>query len=280
MAKAFLSYSSKDNNFVSLLVALLKFHHIDIWCSSSDIQPGAQFSLNIELALKDANVMLVVISKNAATSKWVTKEITTFKTQKNEALIVPLLLDSTSLDSIVPSLDHYQAIDFSQSMLAGCENLFSLLGKDFLSYQDRRNDLTRRIINNRRQGDRRESKLIQRMRLGFWKSYTQFTGRGEFEEITFDVRERLKVSDSLQGEICKYQYFDATHKSLDPKQVLETAVRGVWNMMKSRGTIKAVYLIEAIAEDICAQYNVEAHSERRNYVRRSTENRRKATIGV
>jgi hypothetical protein len=277
MAKVFISHSSKDHYFVCLLVKLLKFHYIDTWCSSYDIQPGTQFPLVIEHAIKDANLLLVVTSENTIQSKWVTKEIAIFQTQNEEAVVVPLLLDSTNLDSIVPGLNYYQAIDFSQSMLEGCESLFCLLGKEFLSYKNRRNNPARRDSDERRTKDRRESTLIQRMRRGFWKSYYQSTGKGEFDELADSIYEKLKISNSLLSEASKYKYFDSANHEFDPKQVLEVVTHKVWNAMKDGRTFRPIYLIEGIAEEIYDHYRIERHFERRRDGRRLAEERRKKT---
>lgn len=273
MANVFVSHSSKDYSFVSLLVSLLEYHYIDTWCSPSDIEPGTHFPRKIEQALKDTNVLIVVVTKNAATSKWVAQEITIFQTQKPDALVVPLLFDPIDLDTIVPGLSSYQAIDFSKSMLAGCESLFPLLGKEFLSYRNRRNASSRRTSPDRRMGDRRRSPFIQRMRKGLWKAYALETGHGEFEELIVGVREHFRVKDTLREEVLKYEYLDAAGQQCDPQNVLENSTYRVWNIMKNRGGIKAIYLIEAIAEEIYHQYKVKGVA-RRDENRRSSGNRR------
>lgn len=274
MAKIFISYSSKDNNFVSLLQRLLQFHYVDVWCGISDIHPGAQFPLEIERAIKDANTLLVVVSAQTASSKWVVKEIASFQTQNNDGVIIPLLLDSTDLDSIAPGLGLYQAIDFSTSMLDGYDQLFQIFGKEFLSFRDRRNQPAGRRTGERRQGDRRESPLIQRLRLGFWKAYFNATGRGEFDELSDTLHEKLKLIDSLRTEVQKYQFVNDAGQECDSLQVLEEATHRIWNIMKKRGHFfRAIYLIEGIAEEIVDQYKILRIADRRAENRRSEKER-------
>jgi hypothetical protein len=189
--------------------------------------------------------------------------------------LVPLLLDSTNLDDIAPGLSSYQAIDFSESMLRGYRSLFSFLGRDFLSYVDRRNESTRRVSGPRRSADRRQSTLIQRMRLGFWRSYSQASGKGEFDELRDTLREKFKVIDLLKGEAHKYDYFDADNRACDPMEILEVSTHKAWSTLKGRGALKTVYLIEDIVEEINDAYRVEVSSKRRSRERRSAEERRK-----
>jgi hypothetical protein len=274
MAKVFISYSSKDTYFVSLLQALLQFHYIDVWWSVYDIKPGTQFPPEIEQAIKDANTLLVVASAQAVKSKWMTKEISAFQAQNKDGLIVPLLLDAIDLDAISPGLSNYQAIDFSQSMLEGCQHLFQLFGKEFLSYRDRRNQPTGRRSVERRTEDRRKSPLIKRLRKGFWLAYTRATGRGEFEELPDTLREQFKVIDSLREEVQKYQYSDESGKIYDPTMVLEESIRRVWDMMSPRGKFKAVYIVEGIAEELYENYKIITVANRRSSSRRLQADRR------
>lgn len=274
MTKVFISYSSKDYYFVSLLQELLKFHYIDVWCSASDIQPGTQFPAGIEQAIKDASLLLVVASSNTSTSKWVTKEITAFQTRNEAATVVPLLLDSTDLDSISPGLNYYQAIDFSESMLEGYQQLFRLFKKDFLSYQDRRNQKEGRRSVERRVEERRKTSLPERMRRGLWASYSKATGRGEFDEFTDSLRERFKVLDSLKGEMQKYQYLDEAGQQCDPLRVLELVIHAKWNELKNTHYFKPVYLIQGMVDEIFEKYELKSVSERRTTTRRATKERR------
>lgn len=270
MAKAFISYSSKDHNFVSLLQRLLQFHYIDVWCGISDIPPGTQFPAEIERAVKDANILLVVVSAQTVSSKWVTKEITTFQTHNSDGLVIPLMLDSTDLDSIVPGLSQYQAINFSKSMLEGYEHLFQLFGKEFLSFRDRRNKPTGRRSSERRQGERRTSPLIQRLRLGFWKAYSTATGRGEFDELSDTLREKLKLIDSLGTEVKKYVFVNDAGQECGSLDVLEESTHRVWNIMKKRGNFfRAIYIVEGVAEELVDQYKILMVVDRRNESRRS-----------
>jgi hypothetical protein len=278
MANVFVSFSSKDNHFVSLLMSLLRYHYVDCWCSQSDLEPGNQFPTKIESAIKNANMLLVVASSNTTSSKWVTKEIATFQAQQPEAKVIPLLLDSTNLEQIIPGLNSFQSIDFSKSYLSGYENLFLEFGKKFLPFADRRNNSGRRDYSDRRTSERRGVYSIKaRMRKGLWKAYSLETGYGEFEPITLGYRVKQKILTSLNDEIGKYEYFDPiSNQNVTASNALETASYQVFSVFKDR-EVKAIYLIEAIAEEICDQYKIKL-VDRRSDSRRERSDRRKNNI--
>ena len=273
MASVFISYDSRDYYVVSLLEELLRFHYINVWCAPSDIRPGANFSSDIEQALKRANVLIVVSSVNALSSKWVPKEITTFQTRHQKASIIPILLDSTNVDEITPGLSSFQAIDFSKSMLGGCRTLFRSLGKDFMSNRDRRNDFRRDSKDRRRGYDRRSSTTLQRMRQGFWLAYAKHTGKGEFDEINDSLREKFKVIDALREVAEAYKYFKGPDLECDSTEVLQKTTQTVWTLMKERGHFKAVYIVEGIAEEIHDQYDIQMQTRRHSPRRESTDRR-------
>src|ERR1051325_5485112 len=82
MPTTFISHSSKDAYFVSLLVALLDYHCIPAWCSTRNVSPGARFRPEIGAGLRKADSLIVIVSKNAVTSKWVQKEVVTYQTTR------------------------------------------------------------------------------------------------------------------------------------------------------------------------------------------------------
>src|ERR1700760_2745593 len=92
VTRAFVSYSTKDKYFVDFLVELLKYHRVDVWVDQNQLHGGDVFSAGIEQALVSSDCLIVVISQNSASSQWMTREVTTFKTANPDRLIVPLAL--------------------------------------------------------------------------------------------------------------------------------------------------------------------------------------------
>ncbi|MCK5059303.1 MAG: toll/interleukin-1 receptor domain-containing protein [Candidatus Aminicenantes bacterium] len=276
MAKVFISHSSEDKYFVNLLVALLDFHYIETWCSLTNLHPGTKFPGEIENALKTSDYMLVVVSENSIKSKWITKEISVFETRKPGSLVIPLLLESVDLDEVVPGLSDYQSIDFMKCMLTGFKELLQLFGKEFLPRSERRSGEKRRDGENRRKSEnRRSTNLTQRMRLGFWKSYSSACGIGKFDDLWLSVRERFKVIDYLKYAANEYVYLDETKNKCDIDDVLEKATNIVWEELRKKDEfVKVIYVIEAVAEEIKRNYIVKPIERRTKSGRRSVVDRR------
>ena len=280
MAKIFVSHSTEDRYFVNLLVALLEFHGLETCCSLSHLQAGTQSRKEIESALRDADFLIVITSQNTIKSRSVTKGVAFFQAHKPDSQILPLHLDSTNLDDVVDGLKNHHAIDFTQCMLTGFEELLSLFGKEFLPHfariQNKRQPDRRSDADRRESVDRRDSILIRRLRVGFWSAYSQSTGMGKFDDLTMGMNNLFKVIDSLQVEVSKYEYVNTTGVPCDCREVLEKSTHNVWEIMRDKErTAKAVYVIDAIVEDISRNYEVKPTSRRGSGRRSESDDRRR-----
>src|SRR5690349_17426000 len=133
MSKIFVSHSHKDADLVELFVRLLKFHDFDPWYSGSDLRLG-KFTDAIRQNLALADILVVVVSKNAMESQWVLEEITRFVQAGQGKAVIPLQLDQTQPRDLLASLDQYQAFPFSDR---GLDRLFGALGVGFLTKERR-----------------------------------------------------------------------------------------------------------------------------------------------
>lgn len=106
MSKLFISYSSKDRDRVSRLVAALEARGHDVWWDSK-IGGATRFSTEIEAALDGADAAIVAWSPSAVTSEWVLDEAAH---ARDHGKLVPI-----RLDDVFPPLGfrQRQAIDFS-----------------------------------------------------------------------------------------------------------------------------------------------------------------------
>jgi hypothetical protein len=254
MNNVFISHVNEDQYFVNLLAELLRYHYINIWYCRFSIEAGDKFMVEIDEAIDKSNTLIAVVSKNTLKSNWTKKEISNFQGKKPGAKIIPIILEKINLDDLVPGLGAYQFIDFSKCMLTGFRQLLAVFDKEFLAFPDRRENLDRRTKKN---VDRRESSLIQRMRSGFWKCYSSASGDGKFDVFFLDYRQRFKVIDALESEAKHYTFFDKKGNLCDIKKtVLEEATYQVWENMRDRTDIKAIIVIEAIAEEIFRLFEV------------------------
>ena len=275
MSKVFISHSSSDNNFTSFLAKLLEFHHINTWYDNLDILPGYKFSKEIEDALNNSDSLIAVISKNSLQSDWVKKEVIYFQ-GKNSDNLVPLILDDTepsNLCKLTPGLEQYQVINFSKCMLTGFGKLMARFGREFLPDPDKRSGLDRRQA-----GDRRKSKIDQRMRIGFWKSYENETGTNKFQILDMFLNDRAKMIKALESEVRNYSY-SIQGEIREPEKVLEEAViYAPERVRRINLNCTAVNIIEAVVEYILETYKVKSIDRRVQSDRRENSNRREKVL--
>ncbi len=92
MAKLFLSYSRKDEARARRFTEWLEREGHDVWRDEDDIGGGASFSSEIEKALKDCDVVLVLWSSDAVQSAWVRDEA---GYGRDAGKLIPFSLDGT-----------------------------------------------------------------------------------------------------------------------------------------------------------------------------------------
>ena len=71
----FISHSSADKQFVRSLAAQLKARNIPVWLDEEELLPGSNWQEAITRAIRDASVIIVVVSENSVSSSWQNVEI-------------------------------------------------------------------------------------------------------------------------------------------------------------------------------------------------------------
>jgi len=71
----FVSYSHKDEKFVSTLVARLRSAGVRVWFAPEDMNAGAKLEEEISRAIKTFDRLVVVLSENSMNSAWVKSEL-------------------------------------------------------------------------------------------------------------------------------------------------------------------------------------------------------------
>ena len=122
--KTFLSYSRINEDFALKLAKELKSEGFDIWFDQMDIPPGARWDTEIEKALNEADIFMVIITPASAKSDNVLDEIGyAIDTGKR---ILPVLLEAATLPL---RLRRFQYVDFtSKSFNEGIKSAKELLG--------------------------------------------------------------------------------------------------------------------------------------------------------
>lgn len=262
MDAVFVSHANGDRYFVTLFTALLKFHNITvpICLSNPHGSSGIEYTGEIERAVKNSDALIVIFSKHSRGAKWVKRDISYFKRWKPEGAVIFVLLDPVQGEDIDMVPASHRSIDFFSCMLTGFQELYSCLGAEFLKYPDRREKADRRAHIN---VDRRRSPIIQRLRRGFWLAYASASGYSKFDTVIPDCHLRYKIMDTLVNESKRYRFSDSEGNPRELNQVLEQATVKVWDVLKQRGEVKAVIVIEAIAEEIQRSYTVKPLEQRK-----------------
>jgi hypothetical protein len=99
LPKLMISYSRADLDFVVQLVRDLKTLGIHAWFDRIDIRAGANWDAEIERALAEADVLLVVVSQHSVRSEHVKNEIS--YAMENGKQVVPLTIDSHSVPLMI-----------------------------------------------------------------------------------------------------------------------------------------------------------------------------------
>ena len=121
--KTFISYSRVNKDFAARLAKELKSEGFDIWFDQLDIPPGARWDAEIEKALEESEIFMVIITPASAKSENVLDEIG-YAIDSGKR-ILPVLLETATLPL---RLRRFQYVDFtSKSFNEGIESARELL---------------------------------------------------------------------------------------------------------------------------------------------------------
>lgn len=109
MSKVFISYSSNDSDFAELVEMKLKKSNIPVWIDSG-IRSGDEWQHEIDNALDECCVQLVILSPSSLNARYVTYEFGYAMGQKKK--VIPLLYNDADKHPRIASLQHR---DFTRS---------------------------------------------------------------------------------------------------------------------------------------------------------------------
>lgn len=128
MGFVFMSYSHKDTAFVDRLSHDLQAQRIEVWVDRIELMPGSNWTNAIERALRDADVVLFVVSPNSAASSWVqleTRAALRHATTGTGKLIIPVVIGRPI--SMPPELAQIQWVDFTDNYEQALRQLVAAL---------------------------------------------------------------------------------------------------------------------------------------------------------
>ena len=133
--EVFISYSTKDTDIANALLEVLESYGLNCWMAPRNIPKGAQWAEEIDKAIQNARVFVVIISSHSVESKQVPKEIALAVTACES--IYPFRIDDTGLQGTFRYyLSDYQFTDATsdakQKMTELAETICSSLGKPIL----------------------------------------------------------------------------------------------------------------------------------------------------
>jgi hypothetical protein len=115
--KIFLSYSFQDSDWVSQFVSVLQENGINAWFDMASIKFGDSIHDAIAEALRESNIMVLILSKRSLKSPWIFFELGAAVADKKR--IIPIVIDDTRFEEIPMSLLKYQFLKESSPIQAG-----------------------------------------------------------------------------------------------------------------------------------------------------------------
>ena len=110
MGSVFISYSHKDPQCLKELQGFLKplelYPSLTIW-TDTQIKPGEDWKAEIDSALSEANIALVLVTQNFLASEFIYKDELPYlmeKHQRKELTLIPMFFKPSSIKKLVPAL--------------------------------------------------------------------------------------------------------------------------------------------------------------------------------
>lgn len=131
MSKVFISYSTKDLKDAQMVLQALESGGIPCWIAPRDIPGGSDYTSMIPAAIKNCQVMVLILSRNAENSNWVPLELT--RAINNRKMIIPFVVEKYDIgdqfDFQLSIYQQYPAYENKQEALAQLvSRIRSLLG--------------------------------------------------------------------------------------------------------------------------------------------------------
>lgn len=126
-SKIFISHSSIDKGFAKLLCMDLEAKGHVPWLDEWDIQIGESIPEKVYQGLKDADFIIVILSKNSVVSKWVEREWQTkywSEIEKGKIQVLPLLLQDCEIPELLKTKKY---ADFRFDFNNGLRSLLSAI---------------------------------------------------------------------------------------------------------------------------------------------------------
>jgi hypothetical protein len=125
----FISYSRKDERFVTKLKLDLNNYGITTWIDLEQIKPGSMWQEEIKNGIQKSGIIIVVLSKNYFSSSWGSIEIAL----SFNKTILPIKIDDELSINIPPPIKNLQWIDFFEQYNIGLDKLINAIPNNYKS---------------------------------------------------------------------------------------------------------------------------------------------------
>jgi myo-inositol-1(or 4)-monophosphatase len=129
MARIFFSYDHKDRDKVDRVRKELEKRNYEIWVDDQEISVGVSIPHAIQIGINNCDFFAIFLTKNAAKSHWVKKELATFlmrDTNDKSANILPLKFEECSISDF-SLLTELKYADFTKDFNSGIAEVLARL---------------------------------------------------------------------------------------------------------------------------------------------------------
>jgi hypothetical protein len=117
-------------------------------------------------------------------------------------------------------------------------------------------------------GDRRQSPVDMRLRVGLWYQYHRETRSGEFDPLPRNPYRKATFAEALLPEMHKYEYLSRAERlRVEASRALSSAVEFLWTHPElgcnPAGESTAAYAVNQIADYLVATFDVRAVDRRK-----------------
>jgi hypothetical protein len=223
-AHVFISHSSQDKPFVYRLVSELKKLDLNVWLDDLEIKVGDSIVSKISDGLKNADYLVVVLSKASVASPWVRRELDSALMNEisgKGATVLPALIEDCD---IPPLLRDRLYADFRQNFTAGFEKISSVLKQENESAADLGTTTTTTTTTTALPKTTPCTTTLAALSLGeLRRRITKRMSRSEVSIIWFDIFE-LKMDDDMMhwplGD-CVIELLDRANKRFKLGKVID-----------------------------------------------------------
>lgn len=125
----FISYSHHDSEIADRLAFDLRRKNFEVWVDVENIGPGKDWQAELEIGLKNAKAVILLVSNSALSSTWVTHEVSSLLNRGK--LVIPVVVDDFDTSALPGQLERLKRLDFRSGYESSLTKLTNALRKEF-----------------------------------------------------------------------------------------------------------------------------------------------------